>query len=65
MFCAGPLSKIIIPKCMMINPNNMYLDVGSTLDVFLKGTQYQRSYVNIHCPYNHMQTQLKNRLLDN
>jgi hypothetical protein len=51
-FSAGPLAKIIIPKCMEINPDNIYLDVGSTLDVFLKGYQYQRSYVNINCEYN-------------
>ena len=51
-FCAGPLSKILIPKCMEINPDNIYLDVGSSLDVFLKGNQFQRAYVNINCEYN-------------
>jgi hypothetical protein len=51
-FSAGPLSKILIPKCMEINPDNIYLDVGSTLDVFLKGYQYKRSYVDDGCVYN-------------
>ena len=51
-FSAGPLSKILIPKCMELNPYNIYLDVGSTLDIFLKGYQYQRSYVDINCEYN-------------
>ena len=51
-FSAGPLAKILIPKCMEINPDNIYLDVGSALDVFLKGFGYQRSYVDVNCPYN-------------
>ena len=51
-FSAGPLTKILIPKCMKLNPDNIYLDVGSTLDVFLKGYEYQRSYVDINCSYN-------------
>ena len=51
-FSAGPLAKILIPKCMELNPENIYLDVGSTLDVFLKGHQYQRSYVDINCCFN-------------
>jgi hypothetical protein len=46
------LTKILIPKCMKLNPDNIYLDVGSTLDVFLKGYEYQREYVDINCSYN-------------
>ena len=51
-FSAGPLSKILIPKCMELNPYNIYLDVGSTLDIFLKGHMYARSYVDEYCEYN-------------
>ena len=51
-FSAGPLSKILIPQCMELNPHNIYLDVGSTLDVFLKGNQYARAYVDPNCVYN-------------
>lgn len=51
-FSAGPLAKILIPKCMEVNPNNIYLDVGSTLDVFLKGYEFQRPYVDTNCCYN-------------
>ena len=36
-FCAGPLSKVWIPILYERYPNNIYLDVGSTLDIFLKG----------------------------
>lgn len=36
-FCAGPLSKVWIPIAMEKFPNNYYLDVGSSLDLFTKG----------------------------
>jgi hypothetical protein len=36
-FCAGPLSKVWIPILYEKYPNNTYLDVGSALDIFLKG----------------------------
>jgi hypothetical protein len=36
-FCAGPLSKVWIPILYEMYPNNTYLDVGSSLDKFLKG----------------------------
>ena len=44
-FSAGPLSKIWIPMCMKLNPNNMYMDVGASLDIFTKG-QTNRLYTN-------------------
>lgn len=44
-FSAGPLSKIWIPMCMRVNPTNMYLDVGASLDIFTKG-QTNRLYTN-------------------
>ncbi len=36
-FSAGPLSKIWIPIAMRLFPENIYLDVGSSLDIFTKG----------------------------
>ena len=36
-FCAGPLTKVWIPILYEKYPNNTYLDVGSALDIFLKG----------------------------
>lgn len=36
-FSAGPLSKVWIPIAMERFPTNIYLDVGSTLDLFTKG----------------------------
>lgn len=43
-FSAGPLSKIWIPLCMRFFPENIYLDVGSTLDTFVKGSS-NRFYI--------------------
>jgi hypothetical protein len=37
-FSAGPLTKVWIPLLMNQFPNNTYLDVGSSLDLFTKGT---------------------------
>jgi len=44
-FSAGPLSKIWIPMCMKANPDNMYMDVGASLDIFTKGST-NRFYTN-------------------
>ena len=49
-FSAGPLSKIWIPMCMKLNPENMYLDIGASLDIFTKGVT-NRSYTNPNHPF--------------
>jgi len=49
-FSAGPLSKIWIPICMKVNPENMYLDVGASLDIFTKGNS-NRLYTNGNHPF--------------
>lgn len=36
-FSAGPLSKVWIPIAMEKYPNNIYIDVGSSLDFYTKG----------------------------
>lgn len=51
-FASGPLSKIWIPKCMEINPNNVYLDIGSALDYYTKGTTNARPYTNPSSQYS-------------
>jgi len=50
-FSAGPLSKVWIPMCMKVNPNNMYMDVGASLDIFTKGAT-NRSYTNKDHPFS-------------
>jgi len=50
LFSAGPLSKIWIPKCMKANPNNIYVDVGGAIDVFMKGAS-NRFYTDLNHPF--------------
>lgn len=58
LFCAGPYSNILIHKLYCINPNNLYLDIGSPLDPFFyqKNTRkyliYPQKYKNIDCEWN-------------
>lgn len=35
LFAAGPLSEILIHEMWQVNPRNIYVDIGSTLDPFL------------------------------
>lgn len=56
-FAAGPITKVWIPMCMDINPNNIYLDIGSTLDLYTKGTTNPRPYTN---PSTHYSKQVCN-----
>lgn len=41
----GPISEIIIHNLYNINPNNQYIDVGSSIDEFVHGYQ-TRPYMN-------------------
>ena len=50
-FSAGPLSKIWIPMCMALNPENMYLDVGASIDIFTKGST-NRKYTDYNHPFS-------------
>lgn len=45
LFAAGPLSNILIHQGHKINPNNTYLDIGSTLDPMM-GLGGTRGYHN-------------------
>jgi len=38
LLCAGPISKILISKLWSMNPHNIYIDAGSSLDLFFKGS---------------------------
>ena len=51
-FASGPLTKVWIPKCMELNPNNIYLDIGSVLDYYTKGTENARPYTNSNTHYS-------------
>ncbi|MEW5948075.1 MAG: hypothetical protein AB1711_01525 [Thermodesulfobacteriota bacterium] len=43
LFAAGPLSEILIYELWLVNPNNILLDIGSSLDPFLFNRK-SRSY---------------------
>ena len=48
LFASGPLGNLLAVACNQANPENTYLDIGSTLDPFLfKGTgiQFTRGYL--------------------
>jgi hypothetical protein len=45
MFSCGPISKIIISRAWKEHPYNIYLDIGSSLDIFTKGVT-NRYYTN-------------------
>lgn len=61
-FSAGPLSKYWIPLCMSINPNNMYLDVGASLDIFTKGAT-NRFYTNPDSRYSRESCAFKDSMM--
>ena len=42
---AGPITKIWIPKLLEVNNTNIYLDVGSSFDKFIKDNPNLRPYV--------------------
>ena len=43
LISAGPLSEVFIHQLYLSNPNNIYLDVGSSIDMFTKN-RYTREY---------------------
>jgi hypothetical protein len=47
----GPISEIIIHKLFLENPNNTYIDVGSSIDEFVHGYK-TRPYMNENTQYN-------------
>jgi hypothetical protein len=55
-FSAGPLSKIWIPKCMELNPNNIYLDIGSSLDYYTKDYTKETIQVRSYTYNKHYQS---------
>jgi len=46
----GPVSEIIIHELYKVNPENQYIDVGSSIDEFVHGRP-TRPYMNINSPY--------------
>jgi hypothetical protein len=51
-FASGPLTKSWIPKCLELNPTNVYLDIGSALDYYVKDTIHHRPYTDPNTHYS-------------
>jgi len=49
LISGGPIAKILIANAWSQHPYNIYLDIGSSLDLFMKGTT-NRSYANNASP---------------
>jgi tetratricopeptide (TPR) repeat protein len=62
-FSAGPLSKIWIPMCMKLEPGNMYVDVGASLDIFTKGAT-NRLYTDKGHPFSRDQCIFRDSIPD-
>lgn len=46
LFCAGPFGNILAHQLFKFNSNNIYLDIGSTLNPWLKSEGFKRDYYN-------------------
>lgn len=44
LFCCGPFGNILAYELTKNNPNNTYLDIGSTLNPWLKSAGFERHY---------------------
>jgi len=44
LFCCGPFGNILCHQLTKHNPNNTYLDIGSTLNPWLKSEGFKRDY---------------------
>lgn len=46
LFCAGPFGNMLAHQLYEDNPNNIYLDIGSTLNPWLQSEGFKRGYYN-------------------
>jgi hypothetical protein len=53
LFSCGPIAKILIAKSWAAHPYNIYIDIGSSLDIFLKGST-NRDYTNSASYYSQL-----------
>lgn len=51
LFCAGPLGNMLAAKMWEFNKNNIYMDIGSTLNYYLLGVK-NRGYLKGGSNYN-------------
>lgn len=46
LFCAGPFGNLLAHQLYLANKNNIYLDIGSTLNPWLQSEGFKRDYYN-------------------
>jgi hypothetical protein len=63
LFSGGPISKILISNAWNEHPYNIYLDVGSSLDVFMKGST-NREYVVDGTPLSILECKFDSQMIN-
>lgn len=63
LFSGGPISKICIANAWNEHPYNIYLDVGSSLDIFMKG-QSNREYTITDSPLSKLVCKFDSNMID-
>ena len=62
LFSGGPISKILIANAWNQHPYNIYLDIGSSLDTFMKGST-NREYVIDGSPLSQLECKFDENLI--
>lgn len=62
LFSCGPISKIVIAHAWNEHPHNIYLDVGSSLDLFVKGST-NREYTMLGSPLSQLECNFDENLI--
>ena len=63
LFSGGPISKIIIAHAWNEHPYNIYLDIGSSLDIFTKGVS-NREYVIDGSPLSQLECKFDSNVIE-
>lgn len=62
LFSGGPISKILIANAWNQHPYNIYLDIGSSLDMFMKGST-NRDYAIDGSPLSQLECKFDEKLI--
>jgi hypothetical protein len=63
LFSGGPISKIIISHAWNQHPHNIYLDIGSSLDIFMKGSS-NREYTIDGSPLSNLECKFSSNIIN-
>lgn len=62
LFSGGPVSKILIAHAWNEHPHNIYIDIGSSLDLFTKGSS-NREYIIDGSPLSQLECKFDDKLI--